>query len=356
MNSVIDRLVLCAKTKAFEDALQILFVNSQKIPKLMAGFWQYNYFLIHVSGDSLDRRRSMETGIRQWKEVLEVHRNISTEKIDQEEIKEKAKELMDSFFGKSDLTFEELSSYPWLQPPIQKKGIVSIIMKKSLIEYERESVLLKKLMKEKNFIDLLSDSDLSLIEPWSQIGICHVCKTFEHISATQGSRPPICPKCNQPNLTAMIYGFDKEFQKHLISNKALPIFCAAYINDLLKKTVAKPLKLKDEERKDQGDIDVYIESTNTGIECKLSLEHDPSESQFQNHFKEILNDLKIYINYGVKNLIVITNIEEHRAETLKKKLEDEMKLDSEISFKMVYRSVPLLLDILSREAEKIKNL
>ena len=354
MNNEIERLVFCSKIETYKNALEILFVNSQKIPKLKAGFWREYYFLIDVSGDNVDDRRSMESGIAQWKKVLEEYKNESGH-IDEEEVKEKAKEFVDSSFGKVDLTFEELSRYPWLQLPIQKKGIVSILMKKSLFEYERESKLLKRLMSETSFLDLLSDKDLHLVEPWAQIGICHVCKIYEHISTTHGLRAKKCPQCQQQNLTATIYGFDEEFQKHFISNKALPIFCASYINDLTGKKVAKPQKINDDDGKNCGDIDVYIQDTKTGIECKLSLEHEPSDSQFDNHYKEIYNDLKKYIQYGVKNLVVITNIEEHRAEILKKKLEDELNLNSEISLKVIHRSVILLLDYLSHEAERVKR-
>ena len=354
MSNAIERLVFCSKIEAFKNAIEILFINSQKIPRLKAGFWKDYYFLIDVSGDNVAGRRSMETGIRQWKDVLEEYRNESGQ-IDEEGIKERAKEIVDSLFGKIDLTFEELSRYPWLQHPIQKKGIVSILMKKSLFEYERESELLKRLMNKTNFIDLLSDKDLHLIEPWAQIGICHICKIYEHISTTHGLRPKTCPQCNQQNLTITIYGFDEEFQKHFINNKALQLFCSAYINDIVGKQIANTQKINDEEGKIRGDIDVYIPQTKTGIECKLSIEHEPSDNQFQNHYDEIQKDLKNYVSYGIKNLIVITNIEEHRVNVLKKKLLEDLNLDSETRLRIIHRSVPLLLETLSKEAESIKE-
>lgn len=345
MDSSIERLVFCSKNESYLDALEILFVNSQKIPKLKAGFYQDLYFLIDIGGDSAAGRRTMETGILQWKHFLENH-SITFD----DETGEEAKKIIDSLLVKGDLTFEDLSSYPWLHTPIQKKGIVSSLLKKTLFEYERESKLLKKLMKERNLIDLLSDKDISIIETWAQIGVCHSCKTFEMISITGGSRTKTCPSCNQENLTATIYGFDEELQKHFINNKALPLFCAAYINNIVGKQIAKKQKINDEHGKECGDVDVYIPQTKTGIECKLSIEHEPSDNQFQSHYDEIQKDLKNYVNYGIKNLIVVTNIEQHRAEDLKKKLEDKMKLNSEISLKVVHKSVPLLLETLTTVA------
>lgn len=354
MSKSISRLVFCSKIKSYEDALQILFVNSQKIPKLKSGFWEDRYFLIDVSGDNQDRRRTMETAIQEWTDTLEEYGKEIARKMKEEGIGGK-QEILNSPLGKVDLTFEDLSNYPWLQTPTQKKGIISTVLKKSLIEYARESELLKMLMKKKNLIGILSDKDMSIIEPWAQIGICNVCKTYELISTTKGSRPKRCPHCKRKNLTTTIYGFDEEFQKHFIHNKVLPIFCVTYINSRAKKNIAKPLKLKDEQGKDKGDIDVYIKATNTGIECKLSLEHDPAPTQFDNHYDEILKDLKNYIDYGVKNLIVITNIEEHRAAVLKKKLLEGLNLDSETTLRIIHRSVPLLLETLSKEAESIKE-
>lgn len=350
MSKSIERLVFCSKNESYLDLLEILFVNSQKIPRLKAGFYQDLYFLIDVVGDNPEGRRTMETGILQWKEFLERHGTIKFD----EETKEEAKKIVDSLFVKGNLTFEDLSSYPWLHTPIQKKGIVSSLLKKALYEYERESKLLKRLIKEKNLIGLLSDKDVSIIEMWAQIGICYVCKTFELISTTQGSRPKTCPYCNQQNLTATIFGFDEDFQKHFTNNKVLPIFCVEYINDKLKKQVAKPQKIKDCDGNDVGDIDIYIEPTSTAIECKLALDHDPSDHQFGNHYTEILDDLKKYVNFGVKNLIVVTNIEEHRAKVLEEQLIKELQLSQEISLKVVHRSVTMLLETLSKEADSVK--
>ena len=60
------------------------------------------------------------------------------------------------------------------------------------------------------------------------------------------------------------------------------------------------------------------------------------------------------MKYGIKNLIVITNIEEYRADALKKKLQKELNLDSETTLKIIHHSVPLLLETLSKEAESAK--
>ncbi len=349
MNNAIERLVFCSKNESYLDALEILFVNSQKIPRLKAGFYQDLFFLIEVSGDSKEGRRTMETGILEWKDFLEGNK-LSFDN----ETKEEAKKIIDSLFVKGDLTIEALSSYPWLHTPTQKKGIVSSLLKNILFEYERESSLLKKLMEENNLIDLLSDKDASIIETWAQIGVCHICKTFEMISTTQGTRAKTCPCCNQKNLTATIYGFDENFQKHFINNKALPVFCASYINDIVGKQIAVKQKFNDENGKSYGDIDVYIPQTKTGIECKLVIEHEPSDNQFQSHYDEVQRDLKKYLKYGIKNLIVITNIEEHHADALKKRLQEELNLDSETTLKIIHHSIPLLLETLSNVAESAK--
>lgn len=351
MNKSISRLVFCSKNKSYLDALEILFINSQKIPKLKAGFYQDLFFLIEVSGDSKEGRRTMETGILEWKNFLEKYK-ISFDR----ETKEDAKNMIDLLFGQGNLTTEALSSYPWLHTPTQKKGIVSSLLKNTLLEYERESSLLKKLMAERDLISLLSDKDISIIETWAQIGVCHMCKTFEMISTTQGTRAKKCPSCNQQNLTATIYGFDENFQKHFINNKVLPLFCAGYINDLSGKQVATKQKINDGDGNSCGDIDVYVPQTQTGIECKLMIEHEPSDNQFQNHYAEIQRDLKKYLSFGIKNLVVITNIEEHRANTLKQRLQTELSLNSEVTLQIIHHSVPLLLKILSNIAESVKQL
>lgn len=350
MNESISRLVSCSKNESYLDALEILFINSQKIPKLKAGFYQDLFFLIEVSRDSKEGRRTMETGILEWKNFLEKH-NLSFDR----KTKEHAKNIIDSLFIKGNLTTEALSSYPWLHTPTQQKGIVSSLLKNTLLEYERESSLLKKLMAERNLIDLLSDKDISIIETWAQIGVCHLCKTFEMISTTQGTRDKTCPYCNQQNLTATIYGFDENFQKHFINNKVLPLFCAGYINDLSGKQVAAKQKINDGDGKSCGDIDVYIPQIQTGIECKLMIEHEPSDNQLQSHYTEIQRDLKKYLSFGIKNLVVITNIEEHHANTLKKRLQTELSLNSETTLQIIHHSIPLLLKTLLNIAESVKT-
>ena len=85
------------------------------------------------------------------------------------------------------------------------------------------------------------------------------------------------------------------------------------------------------------------------------IEHDPSDNQFQNHYDEIQRDLKKYLEFGINNLVVITNIEEHRANVLKKRLQAELDLNPETTLQIIHHSIPLLLKIISSIAESVKT-
>ena len=103
----------------------------------------------------------------------------------------------------------------------------------------------------------------------------------------------------------------------------MPLFICNLINRKQKAAAVTSKNLRDFNIPNlAGDIDVWIQKTLTGIECKLrSSESKPMDQRLRNYSDEILEDLRKYIRVGAKHLIVVTNLEESDALNLHHLLE-----------------------------------
>lgn len=84
----------------------------------------------------------------------------------------------------------------------------------------------------------------------------------------------------------------------------------------------------------------------TGIECKLrSNEFKATEDQIKNCEKEIRDDLMRYIKVGIKDLMVVTNLDQDDALTLENLLHTYIKNQFN-SLKVIHKSVPDLVKMI----------
>jgi len=113
-----------------------------------------------------------------------------------------------------------------LLDPDLKSCVIAITLQSALMKYEQQG---KSIFKTETF-NLLSSSDLRIIQPWEQASVCHKCSNFEQIFATHPFHEPKCSKCERDNLTVRIYALDKEFESHKRKNKDLPLFISNLIN------------------------------------------------------------------------------------------------------------------------------
>ncbi len=88
-----------------------------------------------------------------------------------------------------------------LLDPSFKHGIIAIMLNNILAKHDQQGTSFIS----RNAFNLLSDSNLKLIEPAEQASVCHKCLNFEQIVGTYPCREPKCSKCLQDNLTVRVF-------------------------------------------------------------------------------------------------------------------------------------------------------
>lgn len=202
---------------------------------------------------------------------------------------------------------------------------------------------------------LLSDPNLKIIELWAQASICPKCPNFEHIIATYPFRESKCLNCGQDNLTVRIYVLNENYERHKTKNKDLPLYICKLINREIKGSAVASQPISKSTPNRDGDIDVWIQSTLTGIECKLRLPQPKyADSQLQSYCDEIIKDLEKYIQFGAKHLVVVTSCDEDDASKLHQLFHDLIGGKCE-SLRVVHKSVFDLVSMVSEQTEKIRR-
>lgn len=216
-------------------------------------------------------------------------------------------------------------------------------------------------LRDKNTVRLLSGPKLRLIEPRMQIAVCPNCYNFELIVSTYVLRERKCPQCKNSQVAIRIYIFNDLYFKHKSKNKDLPLFIKEYLSQQaprIRVHAFKKIRPVIEGKIQEGDIDVYIQESQTGFECKLFLNPTPEESQMRNYVDEVFEDIRKYIYDGVKRIVVVTNLSEKDAQSMSRRVllklkEANLSLDY---FEALPDSVHKLLQLLVKEAEYSKSL
>jgi hypothetical protein len=334
----IDRLVN-VPLEDYIDALSILFVSYFRFPRMSIQFSNERAILIEIFNQSNEALRTIKSESTQFRQHL-----FQLKEKSQNPISDK---LTNSF---------DHEQQPMLLDPSFKHGIIAIMLNNILEKYEQQQSISCIC---KDVLNLLSDPNLKLIKPAEQVSVCYKCLNFEHISGTYPYRDPICSKCQQDCFTTRVYVLDGAYESHKRHNKDLPLFICTLINRELITTKQKVRAITSKKLKDfnipdlDGDIDVWVEKTLTGIECKLrSSESKPID--FGSYSKGILDDLRKYIQAGVKHLIVVTNLAKDDASKLRDLLmaSIDTKYDS---LKVVHNSVRDLIQMALNVAEEVKR-
>jgi hypothetical protein len=335
------------------DALAILFINYAKFPRMNVEFGHERAVLIEVVNESPEALRIIKTANRKFelyvKEKLNFH--FSNLKDESKKSNERISELLASI---TDASINQILKQEFmLVDQYLKSGIIARILDTALTKYEQQG---------RSFINteafkLLSDPNLRLIELWEQASICHKCPNFERIVSTYPLRESKCLKCGQDSLTARIYVLDQDFESHKKKNKDLALYICELINRKEKGAAVTSKSLNDFENSHvEGDIDVWIEKTLTGIECKLPIfDTKLTDGQFKTHCDYIEKDLRKYIEVGVKNLVVVTNLYKDDASKLHKSLHDLVGKQCN-SLRVLHRSIHDLHKMVSEQTEAIRKL
>ena len=180
------------------------------------------------------------------------------------------------------------------------------------------------------------------------------------LAATYPKKDSHCANCDRPLSLCRIYGLDDNFELHKKQNKDLPLFIQAFLLNNTSNMVDIQCSHKvidAETKKIKTDIDVFIKSSGTGIECKLFVNDVPLGNQFETYKGELLSSFEAYSKFGLTRLIAITNLNQSEA----KNAEDEIKqkLNEKGIFpefiKIGFFSFENLISILNNEIEIIKK-
>jgi len=296
----IDRLADCIHLQEYADALAILFMSYSRLPRANVNGGERRV-LIEVLNENHDDIRTMKMAVTRYMNKIKDYASS-----DNFEVSMRAN--IPRALNYAEIRKAAEQQFILLEPDL-KAGIVSILLDTALTKFEEQG---KSFLSEKAF-KLLSSSDLRIIEPWEQASIYHKCCNFEQVIAIHPSRDPKCLQCRRDILTVRIYILDKCFEVHKRNNKDLPLFISKLINRNKKCLAVTSKKLSDFSHDDvDGDVDVFIEKTNTGIECKSWIvEFKATDDQLRGYGDDILIGLEIYIKVGITNLIVVTNPMRH---------------------------------------------
>lgn len=101
---------------------------------------------------------------------------------------------------------------------------------------------------------------------------------------------------------------------------------------------------------------VFFVPPGTGIECKLQIPPPKYvDIQLKTYCDVIVKDLKKYIEFGAKHLVVVTSCDKGDASKLHRLLHNSIGRKCE-SLRVVHKSVSDLVMMVSEQTEKIRRL
>jgi len=144
--------------------------------------------------------------------------------------------------------------------------------------------------------------------------------------------------------------------KHKSRNKDLPLFIKEYLSQLaprIKVLNFKEIEVKIKEETQKGEIDVYIQKNRIGFECKLFVNPTPIESQMRSYVNEVFEEIKKYLHYRVNRIVVVTNLSEKDAQSMKQRIISKLKEEnlSADNFEVLPASIQKLLQLLKNEVD-----
>jgi len=93
---------------------------------------------------------------------------------------------------------------------------------------------------------------------------------------------------------------------------------------------------------------------NTGIECKIWLpESKATDEQMKSYTNSVLEKLEKYQKVGIKNLLVITNLDKDDSEEMLKRLFKKM---GNVSLKIIPNSIESLDRMINDQIEKLRSI
>jgi len=168
-------------------------------------------------------------------------------------------------------------------------------------------------------VDILSRENL--LEPIYQIEICYR-KNCRYVRTSVPGDPAAkrsytCPICGTPILVLKVYAIDSMLSELKFGRGIdLPILIREYLRfrSLGSLRVLGPCTY------DKNELDVVIPSKSIGIECKLYKSRTFTEHDAKSEAGKLEQELEKYWHAMLKEVILVTNLDERSAELLEKEL------------------------------------
>ena len=206
-------------------------------------------------------------------------------------------------------------------------------------------------------VDLLRKLDV--LTPFLCISVCSTCMNYEFKFSKSITINENCPKCGSLWSILTIDEFTPSFSTLKKENNDLPVFISAYLksNQLTPTKIFPNAIVKIDDKK--CEFDVLIEETYTGIECKcyenpLNISDNSIKSKVGNINKQIRN----YKDFGLKKIVLITNLSCQNAEKFKNEIKNELSdiIPTSIELEVLGLDLEDLHNFLENEANIISEI
>jgi len=327
-------------------ALRILFASKDSMPQFPDETGTLHHTIIQFNHEpDIESIEAINLAFRKWQEMLEFA-------LQQTNMAELQRKFYNVFSSAINSPFAIAMNVVGTETAA---GYASSLLHLCMSKFKDQN----ELFKNPEIIRQLSHPKLEIITPISQISVCGACHNFEILLSTYPKRDTTCSKCSRDVLTARIFKLNDDYEVHKTRNKDLPLFATHYISRKTSNNQAIcSFKISNRDNSSiEGDIDVYVPLTKTGMECKLYSSSDPQGGIFEGKKGEIATDFIKFGKFGIRRFIALTNLSESKAEELQKSLEKKLQAEG-IHYDLIrigYNSVKDLLSILDNEVSEIRK-
>lgn len=316
-NGIVEKL-LSFVIPDFYNSLHILLTNCDSLPRFLDEKGEQRIGVIEgISKLSKQDREAVNLSVKKW---LEKRLPIPNEAVDEKALIDWAKSMLENLKDPHRYATSLLSKDI-------VEGSTADLINQCISKYQVQS----SLFDDDEIFRQLSGRNLLLLEPWAQAGVCGYCNGFELLLSSFPQRDEKCPTCKGNMSLIRIYKLNKEYEKLKLENKDLPEFIKSYIQNKaqIKEIFTSYQTRNSLDGKTDGDIDVYIPSTKTGIECKLFVHPNAEGKYLKSCMANLATSFKKYIESGkVERLIGVINLDQSYQNDVENEVRNLLKKDN----------------------------
>ena len=196
-----------------------------------------------------------------------------------------------------------------------------------------------------------------VLTPFISISICAKCINYEFVFSKSLNINGNCPKCGCPWTVLTIDNFSPLFETLKKGNKDLPVFISSYLRSSQFFPIGVYPNADIEIPGQRIEVDVLIEETSTGVECKCY--EDPliiSDNMIKSKAGDLCSQVENYLKAGIKRIFIITNLNSLNAvERLEQEIKSKLNINGVIfdEIKCLSSDIENLKKFLDEEAQKI---